>query len=242
MKTGMQRVMKLVKFKNILIVALVIAAIFLFFGQGQTEAIEATFERDVTSANKQGNLSTRLNTGSLAEVFAIGDINAAKEESALIAKRRKKMMSKGYGTPEKYDEMSLLTLKDLAAQGDIYAMLQVGERLNSEDGSLTQANRKSKEGTIDPKIISKQYFTDALNSGHLGVTAVVIEQNLAEGDLVEAYAWQLVSEKLGVNKDNILTKHAFSNLPQEDQVKSRSRAELIWAGLIHRLGTSTSKQ
>jgi hypothetical protein len=128
--------------------------------------------------------------GVLANPFSVAD--AIKPDlAALRAERDRRMRAGKYETPQKYNAMDLRTLNALADKGDVLAMLQLGEQYASE------ANALEYDPAFDPKQIPRKisdyHFKNAIHGGHVHIAAVLVQKNLERGDLVDAFAWNLLS-------------------------------------------------
>ncbi|MDC8759569.1 hypothetical protein [Janthinobacterium fluminis] len=143
---------------------------------------------------------------------------AQEEDPALQRQqRRKKMETLGYATPPDYEQMGVKTLAALVEKGDIYAMLQLGERYYSESDTL--AREPGYRTDASPQQIGKQYLEDATLAGHNHVAVILAQKYLDEGKPVDAYAWALLAEKLNDPQASELGRQALGALtPQQRQM------------------------
>ncbi|MDC8756401.1 hypothetical protein [Janthinobacterium fluminis] len=115
--------------------------------------------------------------------------------SAAEAARRQKMAALGYMVPPDYYSKDLKTLRMLAKGGDAYAMVHLGEKYYFELNG-NKANPEYDSGT-DYALAAKQSFKEALAAGNIRSAGIIAELYLQENNLAEAYAWHLVSERMG---------------------------------------------
>jgi hypothetical protein len=157
-------------------------------------------------------------------------IPVRENEAVRIAKRRTKMESGNYQTPPEYDTMNLAHLRHLARQGDVFAMVQLGEQYSSELEALQ--HDPAFEVGANPNRLAKHYFTQAIGRGHTHLVSVLASTALEKGDVAEAYAWHLVSEKFN-DKDTDFhrRKAAFLNLSQEQLASALKKYEEVRTSL-----------
>ncbi|MEC5160559.1 hypothetical protein [Janthinobacterium sp. CG_S6] len=109
--------------------------------------------------------------------------------------RRKKMAALGYMVPPDYYSKDLKTLRQLANGGDAYAMVHLGEKYYFELNG-NKSNPEYESGT-DYSAAAKESFKLALAAGNIRSAGIISELYLQENNAVEAYAWHIVSEKMG---------------------------------------------
>ncbi|MBV1775520.1 hypothetical protein KSF73_07295 [Burkholderiaceae bacterium DAT-1] len=125
-----------------------------------------------------------------------GGAAAEKEALSPEAERRRKQMEKlGYFLSPDYYTKDLATIKKLAKGGDAFAMMHLGEKYYFE--------LKDQPGNpeFDPKAnygdLAKEAFRQALVAGNIRSAGIIAELYLQEKNVQDAYAWHLVSAKLG---------------------------------------------
>lgn len=155
------------------------------------------------------------------------------EESILrranVAAREKKMESLGYGSPPVYYDMDLGTLKKLARQGDGDAMLQLAEQYYNEGNFISSDPEFPKNE--DPKLLAKQYLANAVGAGYSRAASILAKHYVEENDLINAYAWRLVAEKIGDANNQVWGKNTnqFSSLDEAQLRSAQARFDSIWS-------------
>jgi hypothetical protein len=166
---------------------------------------------------------------------------AAKPQHVLA--RQKKMESLGYGSPPAYYDMSLNTLKALAKKGDGDAMLQLAEQY-SEEANFLASDPDYPKGE-DLKMLAKQYLVDAVNAGYSRAAAILSKKHFEENNPVEAYAWKMMSEKLGDGNNSVWGKETnqFASLTEEQkQLANAKFASILEMDLAARARLRTHGQ
>ncbi|MET3132025.1 hypothetical protein AAKU55_002295 [Oxalobacteraceae bacterium GrIS 1.11] len=141
----------------------------------------------------------------------------------IVEKRRARMESEGYQTPAKYYDMDLATLTKKAQQADVFAMLQLGEQYWSESDVIQHDPAAEVQG--NSRDIAKKYFAGAIQGGATHLAAVVSSKLVADNEVVEAYAWHLMSEKFN-DTSNIgfeRSSASFSRLSAEQRAEGNRR-------------------
>jgi hypothetical protein len=140
------------------------------------------------------------------------------------AARRKKMEALGYMVPADYLTKDLQSLKKLAKSGDAYAMVHLGEKYYFE------LNKNPENPDYDPQTDyanqAKSTFKDALVAGNIRSAGIISELYLQENNLVDAYAWHLISDRLGdsISADWFRTTKVYTEA--SDQLKQAAKAKL----------------
>ncbi|ABC33303.1 conserved hypothetical protein [Hahella chejuensis KCTC 2396] len=121
--------------------------------------------------------------------------NAAAEMSLEERYPKQWLEDMGYLIPPELHSYNLTTLESLATQGDTNAMVHLGERYLYfiKDNPRHPDFRKN----VNYPALAKSYFGEALKRGHKHAAAILSEAYFSEDRMVEAYAWNLVAEKLG---------------------------------------------
>ncbi|MCX7206912.1 MAG: hypothetical protein NT086_13200 [Proteobacteria bacterium] len=147
------------------------------------------------------------------------------------AARRKKMEALGYMVPADYLTKDVQSLKKLAKSGDAYAMVHLGEKYYFE------LNKNPENPDYDPQTDyanqAKSTFKDALVAGNIRSAGIISELYLQENNLIDAYAWHLISDRLGdsISADWFRTTKVYTEA--SDQLKQAAKAKL--PGLIAEL-------
>jgi hypothetical protein len=140
------------------------------------------------------------------------------------AARRKKMEALGYMVPADYLTKDLQSLKKLAKSGDAYAMVHLGEKYYFE------LNKNPENPDHDPQTDyanqAKSTFKDALVAGNIRSAGIIAELYLQENNLVDAYAWHLISDRLGdsISADWFRSTKVYTEA--SDQLKQAAKAKL----------------
>ena len=115
--------------------------------------------------------------------------------SSAEAARRQKMEALGYMVPTDYYGKDVKTLRAMARRGDAFAMVHLGEKYYFElNGNKSNPDYDSK---TDYPSAAKQSFKEALAAGNIRSAGIISELYLQENNVVEAYAWHIVSEQMG---------------------------------------------
>ncbi len=115
--------------------------------------------------------------------------------SAAEAARRQKMEKLGYMLPPDYYRKDLASLKKLAKTGDGFAMMHLGERYYFELNG--QPQHPDYDAKLDYRDLARQEFMASLVAGKVRPAGIISELYLQEHNVVDAYAWHLLSDKLG---------------------------------------------
>ncbi|MDW5416105.1 hypothetical protein R6242_05915 [Iodobacter sp. CM08] len=140
------------------------------------------------------------------------------------AARRKKMEALGYMVPADYLTKDLQSLKKMAKAGDAYAMVHLGEKYYFE------LNKNPENPDYDPQTDyanqAKSTFKDALVAGNIRSAAIISELYLQENNLVDAYAWHLISDRLGdsISADWFRSTKVYTEA--SEQLKQAAKAKL----------------
>lgn len=160
--------------------------------------------------------------------FAKGAPAAQASQATRIEQRKERMKAKGIDTPPEYDTMDLKTLHSQAKRGDLFAMLQLAEQYAEEADALE--SDPAFDVKQSPNALSKKYLADAMAAGHNHSAAVLAKKHAEEHNPVDAYAWHMLSERLGDTSNTTLFRQSntFGNLSYEQrQVAERKAAELF---------------
>lgn len=115
--------------------------------------------------------------------------------SAAETARRQKMEKLGYMLPPDYYRKDLASLKKLAKSGDGFAMMHLGERYYFELNG--QPQHPDYDARLDYRELARQEFMASLVAGKVRPAGIISELYLQEHNVVDAYAWHLLSDKLG---------------------------------------------
>lgn len=163
---------------------------------------------------------------SLVSPFGTGGLKNINQEE-IILKRKQRMLADSLITPDNYFKMQIRELSELAESGDVFAMLQLGERYWSEADSLAydpDANLRE-----NPRKIATRYFEDAFRGGAINIPVVVGRCAYESGDIIEAAASDIMARRIGqnANSDIYARSNAFGNLSVEQMTAVGVRAKEI---------------
>ncbi|MBU6951087.1 hypothetical protein [Hahella sp. HN01] len=132
----------------------------------------------------------------------------------------------GYLIPPELHSYDLTTLESLATQGDTNAMVHLGERYLYfiKDNPRHPDFRKD----VNYPALAKSYFGEALKRGHKHAAAILSEAYFSEDRMVEAYAWNIVAEKLGdqLSVDWFRSTDKYQTLSDEQKAQADLMAKL----------------
>ena len=150
---------------------------------------------------------------------------------AHILTRKTKMTSGGYGAPPEYYEMDLQTLQKRAETGDGYAMLQLAVQYYDEAPRLRSDPSFPKDA--DPRVLAKQYLADAVGAGFSRAATLLSKYHSEENNIVDAYAWKLVSENLGDGENRLWGRdtNQFASLTAEQKQLASTRSDAVMKAL-----------
>jgi len=215
----------------------VILALALYFSRNDDAAVMRAKGSDIANANgKRDARDENAPGGSSWPGSPFGSGQVATGETpprpAYIIARQKKMESLGYGSPPEYYEMDLKTLKKLAKQQDVFALLQLAEQYYNEERRLSSDPEFPRNE--DPKQLAKQYLANAAGAGHSRAASILARHYFEENDPVNAYAWRLVSEQIGDGTNPVwgADTNQFANLSDAQVRLARTRFDGIWSAMI----------
>lgn len=140
------------------------------------------------------------------------------------AARRKKMAALGYMVPPAYYSKNLATLKEMARQGDAYALVHLGEKFYFELNG--QKNNPEYDPAMDYPAAAKKSFSEALAAGNIRSAGIISELYLQENNVVDAYAWHLLSKKLGDSISAEWFEKTAAHASLSEQQKQQALAKL----------------
>ncbi|MBR7800403.1 hypothetical protein [Undibacterium fentianense] len=123
------------------------------------------------------------------------EVPVSEPISPTEAARRKKLEDLGYMLPPDYYTKDLKALRKMAKAGDSYAMMHIGEKYYFE--LQGQPNHPEFDKSINYGQAAKVAFQDALIAGNIRSAGIIAELYYQEKNALEAYAWHLVSDRLG---------------------------------------------
>lgn len=203
----------------------------------RTNAIEQPGAAMASPFGMGGTMQAGVNSAPGTNTLANGPTPDKEVISEAEAARRKKMTQLGYDIPPDYYTKNISTLKQLARKGDAYALVHLGEKYYFE------LNGQKDNPEYDPKAdypaLAKQSFTQALAAGNVRSAGIISELYLQENNVVDAYAWHLVSKRLD---DNISAEWfqktaAYNSLTELQKQQGSSRVP----GLIANINEISSK-
>ncbi|NVE00315.1 hypothetical protein [Massilia sp. BJB1822] len=153
----------------------------------------------------------------------------AENRPRAIERRKEQMKEGGYYTPDEYFTLPLKELQKRAKAGDIYALLQLGQQYYYEGPALLEEDGYKLDE--DPRFVGKRHFADAAVGGHGQMPAVLTRLYAAEGDMVNAYAWQLFGEQLG---EHYAKRLDISQLNNQQQNLAKQQASLLLGRFMSR--------
>lgn len=163
-----------------------------------------------------GASSAAANAGGLAAP-------EAEVISAAEAARRQKMEKLGYMLPPDYYRKDLASLKKLAQAGDGFAMMHLGERYYFELNG--QPQHPDYDAKLDYRELARQEFMASLVAGKVRPAGIISELYLQEHNVVDAYAWHLLSDKLGdsISADWFRRTRDYQTLTENDKQLALTR-------------------
>ena len=172
---------------------------------GQTEARNnastATLAHNNTSSTQMESWQTSpfaSGEGKLGNEASTSSKPASPEAEVVSAEelaRRKKMQDLGYMVPTDYYQKDLRTLRQMAKNGDAFAMVHLGEKYYFELNGRDQS--PDFEKGVDYATEARRSFSQALAAGNIRSAAIISETYMQENKRIEAYAWHMLSEQLG---------------------------------------------
>lgn len=162
------------------------------------------------------------------------NVTSASVKDELAATRRQKMKALGYATPDQYYMMSLGQLEALAKKGDAYAMAQLGEQYYSEVEFIK--NDKDFDRNENAKKAALNYFEGAFLAGYTHLASVISLKMIEENNLIDAYAWNLVSKSFNDHaNDALYEKYSpFANMTEMQKAAAQAKFDAIWQRLVER--------
>lgn len=158
-------------------------------------------------------------------------IPAATSPPFVIA-RKKKMQALMTGSPPHYYTMKLGELRELALSGDADAMMQLAEQYANEDGRI----RSDPDYPVgeNPRDLAKKYLSDAFAAGRTRAAALLSKQLFEENQLVDAYAWRLVSERAGDGVNSVWGRdtNQFAALSDSEKTAAGAKAVVLFDTLV----------
>jgi hypothetical protein len=146
------------------------------------------------------------------------------ERKTHVSERMEKMRKAGLKTPEKYFSMPLKTLQELGKEGDVFALLQLGQQFWDENATLEQD--PDYDFTVNPKVLASRYMNEAFLAGY-NHAALVLAERLAQQSPTDGYTWALVAQQFG-DKDasqllQTLSHQLSSKQSQEAQLAAMNK-------------------
>ncbi|WP_256079005.1 hypothetical protein [Massilia sp. YIM B04103] len=209
----------------------------LFLQHDVTEALPsaASEKKDVRSEGKLVQHAETRPAGGVPSLFTSPFGNASSQDVKIAGQvdaRSKKMMERGYGTPAEYHIAPLAQLQLMAKQGDVYALLQLGEQLRNESGELVK--QEGYDFSASAREQSYKYFAKAVEIGHIRAAAILAKNYAEDGNLVEAYAWNALAKTLGDNSNDAWASATFNGISQSEQKDALRKSSDYYALAIRR--------
>lgn len=136
--------------------------------------------------------------------------------------REKRMASGGYGTPAEYFYLPLAKLEELAANGNVFALLQLGQQYWDEPDAIT--TEAGFNNTAPPNKLAVEYFSRAVMAGATQ-PALTLATRLSASEPSESYAWALFAEKLQIGGAAEMASQLRARLSDRDIDAARISAE-----------------
>lgn len=151
--------------------------------------------------------------------------DAPENQPVMDAEKERKMQELGYLLPPEYHDKDLFTLQALAKNGDVWALVHLGERYYFDIG--VRADHPERRAALDYPKLAKEAFREALARGHRHSAAILAEVHLLEKNPVDAYAWNLIAEKQGddISVDWFRRTRDYQDLAVADREKAVARAQ-----------------
>ncbi len=174
-------------------------------------------------------------TADLADIKppAIATLATPEKEviSAEEAARRKKMEALGYMVPPSYYNKSLATLREMARRGDAYALVHLGEKYYFE------LNGQKSNPDFDPAMnypaAARNAFSEALAVGNIRSAGIISELYLQENNVVDAYAWHLLSKRLGdsISAEWFEKTTAYASLNEQQKQQALAKIQNLMSNI-----------
>ena len=123
------------------------------------------------------------------------------------------MAQGGYGTPAEYYYLPLTKLKELASNGDIFALLQLGQQYWDEPDAI--ASEAGFDTSAPPSKLAVEYLSRAVMAGATQ-PALTLATRLAVSEPAESYAWALFAEKLQISGATEMASQLRTRLSDRD--------------------------
>lgn len=136
--------------------------------------------------------------------------------------REKRMAQGGYGTPAEYFYLPLTKLKELASNGDIYALLQLGQQYWDEPNVI--ASEAGFDTSAPPNKLAVEYLSRAVMAGATQ-PALTLATRLSASDPTESYAWALFAETLQIGNATATASRLRTRLSDRDIEAGRISAD-----------------
>jgi hypothetical protein len=209
---------------------------------GLTQRASSNADQATAPFATGGELPAVANQGAMANAPTGTSAPDKEVMSEQEAARRKKMTQLGYDIPPDYYTKNLDTLKKLAHKGDAWAMVHLGEKYYFELNG--QKNNLEYDTKANYPALAKESFTQALAAGNIRSAGILSELYLQERNMVDAYAWHLLSKRLD---DNISAEwfqktQAYNRLTEIQKQQALSKVPDLIANLndiSSKLGTKS---
>lgn len=201
--------------------------------QAERKTISST---EITHASTPPSAAAQI--AGLSSPFGRGAPPAPKSLDERIKTRRSRMEKYLYSTPPNYFTMTLAELDTRAKNNDVFALLQLAEQYWSEGEEL--ADDPSYDNKLPAKQTAISYMIGAAGQGHSRAATVASWMYEDQGQVIEAYAWGLVSQKMldRRNDDKVEAYSKSLSRSQQDQAEAIAIKEFaqIQQRLIAKMG------
>lgn len=218
--------------------ALVAAGVALYGLSGSTEDAAERTVAAPTAHVGTGSVATRLSppaaergpasatSSVLASPFGRGAPPLPRPMAERVAERKQHMKALGINTSDEYHNMPFAQLRQRAAQHDVMAMLQLAMQYGSESADLER--EADYDANVDPQQEQKKYLAAAVNAGHIRSAAILARLHWQDGTSADAYAWQLLAERLGDSSGSQWAHKTFSNMSAADRLAAEQKAQALY--------------
>lgn len=155
--------------------------------------------------------------------FAKGEPPPPRSLAERMRERKTVMQALGLRTSDDYYTMSLKELQQRAEMKDVLAMLQLAVQFGTESADLERD--ADYDFAVDPKTEQKKYLAAALNAGHAHSAALLATLYWQDNQLVDAYAWNLLAQRVNDSSGEEWSRGAFAGLTPDQRQAAEKKAD-----------------